>query len=41
MQGLEINSIPRRIEEFEDDVIEPLGSGGEAILNKIIDCVAD
>jgi hypothetical protein len=41
MQGLEINSIPRRIEEFEDGVIEPLGSGGEAILNMIIDCVAD
>lgn len=39
--GLERGAIPRQIEPFAEGLIELLGSGGEAILNMIVDGVAE
>lgn len=39
--GLERGAIPRQIEPFGECLIELLGSGGEAILNMIVDGVAE
>ena len=39
--GLDERTIPRRVEEFGEDVVELLGFGGEAILKMIIDGVAE
>lgn len=38
---LEREAIPRQIEPFAECLIELLGSGGEAILNMIVDGVAE
>ncbi len=39
--GLKKGAIPRQIEPFAECLIELLGSGGEAILNMIVDGVAE
>ena len=37
--GLDMRTIPKRVEEFGNGVVELLGSGGEAILKMIVDGV--
>ena len=39
--GLDKRTIPKRVEEFGNGVVELLGSGGEAILKMIVDGVAE